>query len=274
MTAAALFNGSAAGAELAWSRGLHYGDGIFRTCLIYDSDVIDLKEQLEKAEHDARHLELAAPPTALLAAEAQSLAANCPRGILRIVLMRSGGERGYRARSTAADRLLCRYQAAAHPASCWEQGVRAQRSRWRLATQPALAGIKHLNRLEQVLASRSWSDGIDEVILDDADGRPVSGSRSNLFWVQDGTLRTPSLERCGVAGLMRDKVLAAAAALGVATRIAAGTWAELENAGEAFVTNSVIGIWPLASLDERRWRAPGPVTRRLSERLRHPRVAA
>jgi 4-amino-4-deoxychorismate lyase len=272
MTPSALFNGSAPGAELAWSRGLHYGDGIFRTCLIYSSHIIDIKQQLEKASQDVRRLGLVPPATALLAAEAQSLAVNCPRGILRIVLMRSGGERGYRARSTEADRLLCRYPAAVHAASCWEQGIRAQRSEWRLAAQPALAGIKHLNRLEQVLASRSWSDGVDEVILADADGRPVSGSRSNLFWVQGGTLRTPALDRCGVAGLMRDKVLAAADALGVATRIAAGSWTELESADEAFVTNSVIGIWPLASLDERRWRAPGPVTRRLSEHLRHPRM--
>jgi 4-amino-4-deoxychorismate lyase len=272
MTPAALFNGSAAGAELAWSRGLHYGDGIFRTCLIYESQVLDITRQMEKASDDAQHLGLIPPPKALLAAEAQALAASCPHGILRIVLMRSGDERGYRARSTHADRLLCRYPAAVHAASCWERGIRAQRSEWRLAAQPALAGIKHLNRLEQVLASRGWADGVDEVILADADGRPVSGSRSNLFWVQGGTLRTPTLDRCGVAGLMRDKVLAAAAALGVPAQIAAGSWAELEDADEAFVTNSVIGIWPLASLEERRWRAPGPVTRRLSEHLRHPRM--
>ena len=271
---AALFNGSAAGAEIAWSRGLHYGDGVFRTCLIYASQVIDSAMQIEKVRGDAERLGLAPPPAALLAAEAGALAAQCRHGVLRIVLARGGAERGYRARATSCDRLLCRYPLAAHPAACWERGIAAARADFRLAAQPALAGLKHLNRLEQVLASRSWPGGVDEVIVGDSMGRPVSGTRSNLFWVAEGVLRTPALDQCGVAGLMRDKVLAGAAALGLPVRIGAGSWAELESADEAFVTNSIIGLWPLARLDGRRWRAPGPVTRRLGAQLGHPRAVA
>lgn len=274
MSGAALFNGSAAGAELAWSRGLHFGDGVFRTCLIYDSQVIDIAMQIDKVTSDARRLGLDPPAAPLLSAEAAMLARGTGHGLLKILLTRGGGERGYRARLAGADRLLCRYPATAHPASHWGRGIRAIRSDFRLAAQPALAGIKHLNRLEQVLASRGWPAGVDEALVGDADGRPLCGTRTNLFWVRGGVLRTPALDRCGVAGLMRDKVLAAAAALGVPAQVAPGSWAELQAAEEAFVTNSVIGIWPLASLDARAWRAPGPVTRRLDGQLRHPRLAA
>lgn len=271
---AALLNGSAPGPELAWSRGLHYGDGVFRTCFIFNSEVLDIEQQIEKVSTDARRLGLVAPPANLLAAEALALAARCRRGVLRIVLARAGAERGYRARETACDRLLCRYPLAAHAVSCWTRGIAATRADAKLAAQPALAGVKHLNRLEQVLASRAWPRQFEELIVGDAGGHPLSGTRSNLFWVADGTLRTPALDQCGVAGLMRDKVLGCARALGMPVDVHGGSWTELQAADEAFVTNSIIGIWPLRRLDDRRWRAPGPATRRLAQCLRHPRAVA
>lgn len=272
-TRAFLFNGTPAAPELAWHRGLHYGDGIFRTCLIYHSHVIDVEQQIKKASDDARRLGLAPPDAGTLAAESVQLSRGVDRAVLKLLLMRSGAERGYRSESAEADRLWCRYAAPAWPAAFWDSGIRAARLDFRLAAQPALAGIKHLNRLEQVLASRAWPDGAEEAIVADAEGRPVCGTRSNLFWVSRGALRTPALDACGVAGLMRDKVLAAAAAAGLNAAIGPGSWAELEGADEAFVTNSVIGLWPLASLDARTWTAPGPVTRALMEQLRHPRLA-
>ena len=274
MSAALLFNGVPDAPDLAWHRGLHYGDGIFRTCLIYNSQVLDITEQIDKASRDCAGLGLAPPPAALLARDAGALAANQPRAVLKLMLMRAGHERGYRSAAGVCDRLLCRYPAPQYPAAHWENGVRAARSAFRLAAQPALAGIKHLNRLEQVLAAREWEEGADELIVGDDAGQPLSGTRSNLFWVSGGTLRTPALERCGVAGLMRDKVLAAAAALRLPVTVAAGSWDELERAEEAFLTNSLIGLWPLASLGAHRWSAPGPITRRLTGQLRHPRLAA
>lgn len=272
MTHALLFNGAPRAAELAWHRGLNYGDGVFRTCLIYSSQLIDVEAQLEALSADASRLGLQPPAANVLTAEALALAAGEDRAVLKVLLLRTGGGRGYRPDAGACDRLLCRYPAPDYPASHWERGIHAARSDFRLATQPALAGIKHLNRLEQVLASRTWPEGADEVIVADAADRPLSGTRSNLFWITRGTLRTPSLTECGVAGRMRERVLAAAATLGLRAEVAPGSWDELELADEAFVTNSLIGIWPLASLDGRRWQAPGPVTARLMAQLRHPRL--
>lgn len=271
MSAVALFNG-APEAGLAHHRSLHYGDGVFRTCLIYNSHLIDKEEQYEKITRDAAALGLAADGAALRR-EAQTLAEGQPRAVLKLMLLRAGGQRGYRSAETRADRLLCRYPMPELPAAAWTRGVRVFRSPLQLAAQPALAGIKHLNRLEQVLASRGWPDGADEGVLGDDQGRPLSGTRSNLFWVTQEGLRTPRLDRCGVAGLMREKVLAAARMLDIPATIAPGSWAELEGAHEVFLTNSLIGIWPVAAMDGRRWDAPGPVTRRLMDHLRHPVLA-
>lgn len=265
----AWLNGVPGAPALAHHRALHYGDGIFRTCMINVSQVIDLDMQCEKATADARVLGLVADGAALRR-EAAALAEGQGRAVLKMLLLRSGGERGYRSAERQADRLLCRYPWPDWPATAWTQGVRVARSAFRLAAQPALAGLKHLNRLEQVLASRDWPAEADEVLVSDDAGQPLSGTRTNLFWVQAGRLRTPRLDRCGVAGLMRDKVLATAAALGIDTEIAPGTWGDLAGAAEAFLTNSLIGIWPVAQLEARRLEAPGPVTRQLMGALRHP----
>lgn len=269
MTGGALFNGVAA-PDLAFHRGLHYGDGVFRTCLIFGSEVVDLPIHMEVLKRDAARLGLEVP--AAVPAEARELARGEATAVLKLILMRAQEGRGYRSGGAVADRLLCRYEAPRYAPRCWTSGVTATRGALRLARQPALAGAKHLNRLEQVLASRHWPAGIDEIILADEQDRPIGGTRTNLFWARGRTLYTPSLERCGVAGMMREKVLRAAAAAGVPVRVVDGSWEELAGADEAFLTNSLVGIWPLARLDAQAWRAPGALTTALMEQLAHPRL--
>lgn len=273
MNPAVLFNGGP-GPDLSAHRALHYGDGVFRTCFIYDSQVIDLEAQCELVIADARRLSLAPVESRQLAAEARQLAAAVGQGVLKILLLRAGEARGYASSGAATDRLLLRYDAPAYRAACWEQGVSVRRSPVILAFQPALAGVKHLNRLEQVLASRDWEPGTDEALLADDAGHPICGTRTNLFWIRSGILHTAPLDRCGVAGHMRGKVLALAPALGVEARVQHGQWDDLAAADEVFLTNSLIGIWPVARLEARRWAAPGPLTRHLADRLAHPRWLA
>jgi len=271
MTATAAWLNGEPVAGLAYSRGLHYGDGVFRTLLKYSSQLFDFERQYQKIGTDAAALGLSPPPAATLHAEAETLSAGRERCVIKILLLRSGADRGYRPRTTACDRLLLRYPLNDDPPEYWSQGIEAFRCKLSLSAQPALAGIKHLSRLEQVLASREWRETAQEGILCDEQGAPVGGTRSNLFWVDSGVLHTPDLERCGVKGMMRDKILACADALGLPLRVGPWPWASLASAAEAFVTNSLIGIWPLRVLDETHWTAPGPVTRRLMDALGHPR---
>ena len=269
----ALLNGAPLAESLLNSRGLHYGDGVFRTLLKYDGQLLDYKLQFLKISHDAQALGLEPPAAELLLAEAASVSAAATGGVVKILLLRGGAGRGYAPRTDQADRLVLAYPLPAYPAEYWQQGISAFRCGLRLGRQPALAGIKHLNRLEQVLASRDWPDGAAEGILCDERGAPVCGTRSNLFWIQAGRLHTPALDGCGVAGMMRDKVLACATALGLEVRIESRPWSKLLDADEAFVSNSLIGIWPLRALEQRVWPAPGPLTLRLMSVLRHPYTA-
>lgn len=145
--------------------------------------------------------------------------------------------------------------------------MRVRFCRTPLARQPALAGIKHLNRLEQVLARREWDDpAIAEGLLCDEHGQVIEGVMSNLFVVAQGRVLTPNLSECGVAGIMRAYLLAQSQALGFTSVVAPLSQAGLYEAEEVLLCNSVIGIWPVAQIDrDGQWHTlpVGPVTRHL-----------
>jgi len=266
-----LFNGQPL-ADLVQSRGLHYGDGVFRTILIWDAQLIDWDRHLQKLSADCAALELDMPDHSLLQTEALQLAARQARAVLKIIVMRRAGGRGYRADARSADRLLMRYPAPTFEARCWDSGVDTFSPALRLASQPALAGLKHLNRLEQVLASRDWPEGADEGILCDQAGYLVSGTRSNLFWVRSGQLFTPALGESGVSGMMRNKIINLGKTMQVATSEVKAPPSVLREADEAFVCNSLMGIWPLRRFEGHQWPGPGTVTLKLSSALKHPRL--
>ncbi|MDE2150241.1 MAG: aminodeoxychorismate lyase [Gammaproteobacteria bacterium] len=256
----------------AWlrNRGLSYGDGVFRTLLKYNLELVDLNDQIRKLCDDARALDLTWPASETLHRAAAACSRALPDAAIKLVLVRCSGGRGYRPLTRTAQLIATADPLPAYPRRCWYRGARAFTASIHLAEQPALAGIKHLNRLEQVLAAAGWPDRADEGILCDMRGAPICGIRSNLFWAADGCLYTPDLSRCGVAGRMRERVLELAQAQKLPVRIMRQSLPALFSADEAFVTNSLIGIWPLRELDHRRWPAPGPITRRLNAALAHP----
>lgn len=134
----------------------------------------------------------------------------------------------------------------------------------RLGIQPALAGIKHLNRLEQVMARAEWTDdAIEEGILLDPEDHIISGISSNIFLVFGGRLLTPRLDRCGVRGVMRDVILSAFRERCEQRRL---TIDMLPEAEEIFVCNTVRGVIPVVRVDH--WEyAIGSATREVQEWL-------
>lgn len=269
----ALCNGNPVVDSLAQSRGLHYGDGVFRTILVHNGELVDAARQWTKLAEDALALDLQPPPQELLSEEARLLIANGSSGVVKVVLTRSASGRGYAPISRDCDRWMFCSAAPRYPETHWIRGVRIMRSPVQLGTQPLLAGIKHLNRLEQVLASRAWPAGIDEAVLCDDFGLPVCGTRSNLFWVQAGTVYTPALDRCGVAGMMRQRLLDLMSSQGLPVQVGGAPWSELADAEEVFLSNSLIGIWPVCEMDGRVLPAPGELTHRMMELLAHPRLS-
>ncbi|WP_028079522.1 aminodeoxychorismate lyase [Solimonas soli] len=270
MSVVALIDGEAGDALAVDNRGLAYGDGVFRTLLVADGVALHVDDHLAALRADAARLALDPPDADALRRDTAALAAGQSRAVVKWLLVRRSAGRGYAASTGAATRIVLRTAAPRHPATHWTQGVVARLAALRLGEQPALAGIKHLNRLEQVLAARELGAGVDELLMCDHRDRLVGGLRSNLFWVREGRLLTPALTRCGVAGTMRGRVLRLAAGLGVPLDEVEADAAALAQADEAFVTNALIGIWPLRRLDATALPAPGALTRRLQRELRHP----
>ena len=180
----------------------------------------------------------------LIRHEVLSFAAGLGDGILKLILTRGDSLRGYGINPGAPVRRILQGSApAVYPPTHEVEGVRLFACATRLAQQPLLAGIKHLNRLEQVIARAEWQDTEHaEGLMLDMSGRVIEGIFSNLFLVRNGLLLTADLSRCGVAGVMRAEVLAQAQALGVPVAVADISVEQLQQADEVFVCNSVYGI--------------------------------
>ena len=263
-----LVNGAPGDSISASDRGLAYGDGIYRTLEARHGTPLLWHWQWQRLAADCAALCLPCPDEALLLAEIASVAGRLERAVVKIVLTRGTGQRGYAMPAACTPtRIVSASAWAGYPPDRAADGIVARWCDTRLAIQPRLAGIKHLNRLENVLARSEWTDpAIAEGLMLDMDGTVVEGTMSNLFVVQNGVLITPPLDRCGVSGAMRACVIDTAANLGLTVREGRLLPDDVLAADEAFVCNSLAGIWPLRQLEARQWH-DWPLTRRLQQLL-------
>jgi len=250
-----LVNGQADARVSALDRGLAYGDGVFRTLAIEGRLPRWWPDHMAKLRSDCARLGLACPDPDAWEQDLASLDGLPERGVLRLTVTRGDGPRGYRPPAATATRILACW--AAEPPRYPGEGLHLRVCALRLGHQPALAGVKHLNRLENVLARAEWDDpDIHEGLLLDGVGRVVSGVMSNLFVWREGRLLTPRLDRCGVAGVTRDRLLAAARHAGLEVAEADFGLPELLDADEILLCNSLMGLRRVARIDDRHWPAP------------------
>ncbi|MDE2178428.1 MAG: aminodeoxychorismate lyase [Xanthomonadaceae bacterium] len=264
MNARVLVDGAADGSVPVLDRGLLYGDGLFETVLYVDGRAPLWSRHMMRLAVGCERLALPLPDPALLAAEAARVIDARGRAVLRITLTRGMGARGYAPpERVQATRIVAAFAAPGIAAHWYAAGIRLRFCDTRLALQPRLAGIKHLNRLEQVLARAEWNDpAIAEGLMLDTEGRVIAATAANLFAVIDGRLCTPRLDRCGVAGVARAEVMAQ---LPTAERDLDP--AVLVRSSEIFLTSAVRGVLPVTTLAERAF-AVGPVTRALQAHWR------
>jgi 4-amino-4-deoxychorismate lyase len=260
-------NGEETSAIAALDRGLHYGDGLFETIACVGGVPRLIGLHLKRLAGGCERLKLTAD-LAALEREVYELARPTARSILKVLVTRGPAlARGYgTSGAEKATRITLRYAWSEDPALARE-GVRVRMAKVCLGENPALAGLKHLNRLEQVLARAEWGDPeIAEALMLSSGGALISGTMSNVFLVHGGGLRTPRLDRCGVAGVMREAVLQAASAAGIAAEECVLNAEDLARAEEIFLTNALIGIRPVRELAGRTLPA-GTLTPRLQELL-------
>ena len=246
-------------------RGLQYGDGLFETMAVNTGRITLLDYHLDRLQKGCRRMLLNAPSVDALRAELKSAAAGHAAAVLKLIITRGAAGRGYQYTDGAQiTRILTRHSWPEYPSEFSEHGVHLRICDTHLGHNKRLAGLKHLNRLEQVLARAEWSeiDQVQEGLMLDEEGTVIEGTMSNVFaWLDHGVLATPDLQRCGVEGVMRRHLLEQARKAGVVVRVASLSLADLMQAQEIFVCNSLIGVWPVTAIGH--WKySIGSMTRR------------
>ncbi|MFZ5502608.1 MAG: aminodeoxychorismate lyase [Pseudomonadota bacterium] len=252
-----LVNGVQGGLISIRDRGLLYGDGVFRTLLVRAGQARNWPLHYQKLQHDCRRLNIACPEIGLLARELDTLLSSHTDGVFKLIVTRGEGQRGYAPPpACVASHLWDISPRPVYPPEWLSSGIKVRICDLRLCHQPRLAGIKHLNRLENVLAAAEWCDAqIAEGLLLDNLGNVIGGTRSNVFIYSQGHLITPDLSRCGVDGVQRQRLIAWAEQQRVALQVRAIHLDELLQADEVFLTNSVIGLWSVRELNTRHWQS-------------------
>ncbi len=262
-----LVNGQPAEALPLDDRALAYGDGLFETLAAFDGTCPWFERHLSRLRMGCDVLGLPHPDADALREETRRVAAGLKRAVIKWIVTAGAGGRGYaRPQPVQPRRIVQAHPWPGYPRAFWDEGIALHVCHLRLSAQPALAGIKHLNRLEQVLARQELPDGCAEGVLCNTAGEVVEGIASNLFAVLDDTLITPPVGDCGVNGLMRRWVLETAVEAGIDTAIEPLRPDDLERAREIFMTNALIGLWPVRRISETDVPT-GPVQKRLLARL-------
>lgn len=227
-------------------RGLAYGDGLFETIAVRAGAARHLDAHLERLVAGASRLAIEPPPLASLREEVSRLASDTDRAVIKLILTRGSGGRGYAAPQPSCSRRIL----SVHPWPDFHPGPLTLRvCETRLSRNPDLAGIKHLNRLPQVLARAEWDgDDIHEGVMLDTAAEVVECTSANIFLVRGGSLETPVLDQAGVAGVARRILLENAESVGLVPSVRRLTLDALVSAEEILVTNAITGVRPVARI--------------------------
>jgi 4-amino-4-deoxychorismate lyase len=246
-----LVNGKSSDVVAVMDRGFQYGDGLFETIEVRENTPIFLEKHLQRLNNDSQRLLLPKLDLELLRFEISQLCQNTGNAVLKIIVTRGTGGRGYRQpENIESTRILSLHPFPDYPKNYYSDGITAKFCKTRLGLNSTLAGMKHLNRLEQVLARAEWNDNsIQEGIMLDMNQHIIEGTMSNFFYVKEGVLYTSSLKKCGIAGIIRSWIFEQ-------MRVIEHDFfmKDLQFADEIFVCNSVIGIWGVRELSG--WHYP------------------
>ncbi len=249
MTTRVLVDGQPSASLAVDDRGLLYGDGLFETLRVVQGRIPLWDRHMRRLHAGCARLGLPSPDPSILREDALRVSDGLDAAVVRITWTRGSGPRGYRPPRPARAVRMVTAAPAPHVDADWSAaGIRVRFCQTRLALQPALAGLKHLNRLEQVLGRGEWDDpDIAEGLMRDMQGRVVCATAANLFARIDGHWFTPGVEACGVAGVARAEVLSQ----WPDCRTATIEMDALMQADEVFLSSSVRGILPVRDLDGR-----------------------
>ena len=240
-------------------RGLQYGDGLFETVAIRDGEPRLWTFHMERLATGCELLGFTMPSEkALLEGVFEALATNgvpSTYAVAKIIISAGAGKRGYARGSVESPTVLFGGFVSARPsAGVYRDGVGTIVCKTRLATGSAFAGLKTLNRLEQVAAqSEVKEEGAYEGLTMDADGNLICGTMSNVFFIKDNCISTPPLDRCGVAGVMRQHIIDTLHEKGIQIDFRHTNLSDITSLDELFLSNSQFGVVPINKCGDNTW---------------------
>ncbi len=250
-------------------RGLAYGDGVFETMLSVKGEIPLWDIHLARLECSLKQLNIQPFDTNGLFDMIKNNLDKTRQQIIKLTVTRGIGPRGYAppipCKPTSIISITNREPG---DALLRTNGFKIKLCETYYARQVKLAGLKHLNRLEQILARMEIAHtGHAEGIMLDQTGKVISATMHNLFLVKDGAISTPDLTFSGVAGVMRQLVIGLAHDENIPVTIKEISMDELLSADELFLTNSIDGVWPICELDSTIMTV-GEITSKLQAKVR------
>lgn len=248
-----LVNGVAADKISIADRGLHYGDGCFETIAVQQGRALLWDQHIQRLVSGCQRLGINTSVMAdELSVDAEKIITSAMNGVLKIIVTRGAGERGYRSDNTQRPTRIVTFGPLPQYAKDYRhEGIALRLCDTRLSEHKTLAGIKHLNRLEQVLARSEWQDQYQEGLMLNQAGQVIEGTMSNVFVQIGDEVITPLLNHCGVAGVMRSVIFDKLSDKNINCQQRQLELQTLYDADAIFICNSIIGLWPVISLDNK-----------------------
>lgn len=274
MMLASFVNGEKSSVVDAANRGMQFGDGVFETIAIREGIPCFLNRHLSRLRAGCQRLRIEGVGFGSVSDDLLQLACQFPQSVIKLMITRGESLRGYVYTSASQPVIVLRvFTAPDYPEELSASGIIVRLCTTLLSRQPLLAGIKHMNRLEQVLARNEWNDtAINEGLVMDTGHQIVEATMSNIFIVNNQKLLTPDLTQCGVAGIMRSVVMDIATAQAIDCGVCSITYEEVCNAEEVFLCNSQFGIWPVREIKAEASFQPGRITQQLQEAIKQEQL--
>ncbi|ELW9546640.1 TPA: aminodeoxychorismate lyase [Klebsiella aerogenes] len=250
-----LINGQQAEVLPISDRGLQFGDGCFTTARIRSGQVVMLNRHLKRLKAACERLFINFSQWELLADEMRQVALNHNEAVLKVIITRGSGGRGYSGMGcNTPTRVVSVSSYPAQYARWREQGIVLTLSPVHLGRNPSLAGLKHLNRLEQVLIrSHLEQTDADEALVLDSDGWLTECCAANVFWRKGSQVFTPRLDQAGVNGIMRQHCMDMLARSPFGVVEVSVRPDALRDADEVLICNALMPLVPARGWDDICW---------------------
>ncbi len=251
-----LINGSFNGEISALDRGFSYGDGVFRTIKVVQGLPEHWPVHYQTLVKDCSAIGIVCPSAEVFINDFEQLfSIEELVAVAKIIITRGEGARGYAPPAiTNPLRVMIKSSLPDYPQENFSEGVSLHLCETRIGHQPKLAGVKHLNRLENVLARMEWHDPkVVEGLMLDMNSNVIECTAANIFARFKDILMTPALDQCGVSGITRKQILARAQALNLTPVIETISLKKLLTADEVVICNSLFGVWQVRQLENKQW---------------------